>query len=76
MHTPVLLNEAIEGLNIKRNGLYIDATVGEGGHLIEIAKRGGKVLGIDWDASQIENLRFKIENFEDIKLEIGNFSEI
>jgi len=62
MHTPVLLNEAIEGLNIKRNGLYIDATVGEGGHLIEIAKRGGKVLGIDWDDVQIKSLKLKVNN--------------
>src|SRR3989338_358047 len=56
MHNPVLLQEVITGLNIKKNGLYIDATVGEGGHLLEIAKRGGKVLGIDWDENQVQNL--------------------
>jgi len=37
-HTPVLLKEVIDNLNIKPNGLYIDATVGEGGHGQEILK--------------------------------------
>ncbi len=56
MHTPVLLQEVIEGLSIIPNGLYIDATVGEGGHLLEIVKRSGKVLGIDLDENQIKIL--------------------
>ena len=56
MHHPVLLKETVDGLNIKKDGLYIDATVGEGGHLIEIARRGGKVLGIDADLEQIKRL--------------------
>src|SRR3989338_5769564 len=60
MHTPVLLQEVITGLNIKKNGLYIDATVGEGGHMLEIAKRGGKVLGIDLDEKQVQNLSYVI----------------
>ena len=51
MHHPVLLKETIEGLNIKKDGLYIDATVGEGGHLMEIVKQGGKVFGIEFKAS-------------------------
>ena len=76
MHTPVLLQEVITGLNIKKNGLYIDATVGEGGHMLEIAKRGGRVLGIDWDNKQIQNLELRIKNYKDIKLEVGNFCEI
>ena len=56
MHHPVLLKETVDGLNIKKDGLYIDATVGEGGDLIEIAKRGGKVLGIDADLERIKRL--------------------
>ncbi len=60
MHHPVLLKEALEGLNIKQGGFYIDATAGEGGHLIEIANRGGKVLGIDLDEDQIINLKHVI----------------
>jgi len=79
MHTPVLLKEAIDGLNIKKEGLYIDATVGEGGHLIEIAKKGGKVLGIDLDEEQISNIKYQISKSEflkNIKLVSGNFADI
>ncbi len=76
MHTPVLLHEAMEGLNIKSDGVYIDATVGEGGHIEEIAKRGGQVLGIDLDINQIQNLKSKVKNFENIKLMQGSFAEI
>lgn len=43
-----MLKEAIDGLNVIKGGLYIDATYGEGGHASEIEIRGGKVLGIDW----------------------------
>lgn len=70
MHHPVLLNEAIEGLKVKKEGLYIDATVGEGGHMREIIKRGGKVLGIEWDEEQI----LKIEDRS--KIVKGNFADI
>ena len=38
-HVPVLLNETIEGLNIKENGIYVDGTAGGGGHSSEILKR-------------------------------------
>ncbi|MGB9883393.1 MAG: 16S rRNA (cytosine(1402)-N(4))-methyltransferase RsmH [Microgenomates group bacterium] len=58
MHTPVLLQPVIESLNIKKDGLYIDATFGEGGYTKEILKRGGKVLALDWDKSQIDNFNF------------------
>lgn len=62
MHTPVLLKEVVEGLNITSVGIYIDATVGEGGHLREIAKRGGRVLGIDADKEQIKKIKRVILN--------------
>ncbi|OGK25188.1 16S rRNA (cytosine(1402)-N(4))-methyltransferase [Candidatus Roizmanbacteria bacterium RIFCSPLOWO2_01_FULL_37_12] len=71
MHTPVLLKEAVEGLSIKKDGLYIDATVGEGGHLIQIAQLGGKVLGIEIDRNQINKLT--IDNSKIIQ---GNFKDI
>ncbi|MCW1949322.1 MAG: 16S rRNA (cytosine(1402)-N(4))-methyltransferase RsmH [Candidatus Shapirobacteria bacterium] len=48
-HTPVLLKESINNLSIETNGVYIDATLGHGGHTIEILQRGGIVYGFDQD---------------------------
>jgi 16S rRNA (cytosine1402-N4)-methyltransferase len=50
-HIPVLLNESIEGLNIRENGTYVDVTFGGGGHSREILKRlkNGKLFGFDQD---------------------------
>lgn len=76
MHTPVLLKEALEGLRIVKEGKYIDTTVGEGGHLIEIASQGGMVLGIDRDDKQIQNLESRIQNKKNTVLVRGNFADI
>lgn len=56
-HKSVLLNETIEGLNIKENGIYVDGTLGGAGHSSQIVKRLGKdgrLIGIDQDAAAIE----------------------
>ncbi len=76
MHTPVLLQQAVEALAVKPDGKYIDATLGEGGHLLEIIKLNGRVLGIDADLKQIQNLESRIKNLNGIKLVYGNFAEI
>lgn len=73
MHTPVLLQQAIESLNVKKNGLYVDATFGEGGYTNEILKRGGRVLAIDLDADQLG--RSQISN-KNLVLKEGNFARI
>jgi 16S rRNA (cytosine1402-N4)-methyltransferase len=60
IHKPVLLGEAIEGLNLKRGSVVVDGTLGAGGHAIEILKKilpGGKLIAIDWDAEAIENFK-------------------
>lgn len=57
-HTPVMLNECIEGLNIKPNGTYVDVTFGGGGHSREIIKhlgKGGRLLAFDQDADAQQN---------------------
>ncbi len=57
MHIPVLLKEIIEGFDPKENQNYIDCTLGEGGHSLEILKRilpNGKLLGIDFDSRNID----------------------
>jgi len=75
-HNPVLLNETVDGLNIKPNGVYVDVTFGGGGHSKEILKRlgqDGKLFGFDQDEDAFENAlndeRFVLipENFRYIK---------
>lgn len=56
MHIPVLLQEVIEFLKPEPGKKYIDATIGMGGHAMELAKRGAEVLGIDRDPSVVQNL--------------------
>lgn len=53
-HQPVLLNKAIALLNVQPGSAYIDATVGNGGHTIEILKQGGVVYGIDQDPHNLD----------------------
>ena len=56
-HTSVLLEEAVESLQVSPDGIYVDGTLGGGGHSFEIAQRlsgGGKLIGIDQDAAAIE----------------------
>ncbi|ASU35908.1 16S rRNA (cytosine(1402)-N(4))-methyltransferase RsmH [Mucilaginibacter xinganensis] len=58
-HTPVMLNECIEGLDIKPAGTYVDVTFGGGGHSREILKhlnKDGKLLAFDQDADAKQNL--------------------
>lgn len=53
IHKPVLLKETIDYLDIKPGQLYIDATLGDGGHTAAILKKGGNVLGLDWDSKAV-----------------------
>jgi 16S rRNA (cytosine1402-N4)-methyltransferase len=62
-HVPVLLQEAIDFLAIRRGGTYIDATVGQGGHSYEIAKRlgaQGRLIGLDKDPAALEAVRTRL----------------
>lgn len=74
MHTPVLLDQVIEALEIKKDGLYIDATFGEGGYTKAILDKGGKVLAIDLDETQFIGSR--VNGLTGLKLVQGNFGEI
>lgn len=67
-HTSVLLEETIEGLNIKPEGIYVDGTLGGGGHSYEIASRlsgGGRLIGIDQDEAAILAAGKRLEDFKD-----------
>ena len=64
-HTSVLLKETIEELHIQPDGIYVDGTLGGGGHSYEIASRldKGKLIGIDQDGDAIEAAEKRLEKF-------------
>ena len=67
-HKSVLLMECIEGLHIKPDGIYVDGTLGGGGHSYEIAKRlskEGRLIGIDQDDAAIEAAGNRLQEFRD-----------
>ena len=78
-HEPVLLNEAIEFLHIEKGKKYIDATLGDGGHAIEMLRLGGKVLGIDVNQGSLDRAIKRIET-EGLQKNFvwarGNFKDI
>ena len=66
-HIPIMLNECIDGLDIKPNGVYVDATLGGAGHSSEIAKRlskDGTLIGIDRDIEAINASKKRLEQAE------------
>ena len=78
-HVSVLLAECIENLNIRPDGIYVDGTLGLGGHSYEIASRlrKGRLIGIDRDPSAIERAGKRLEPFRDrITLVHGNFGDV
>jgi len=79
-HTPVLLGETIEALNVQPGGRYIDATLGAGGHaaaILENSSPGGQLLGIDADPRAIEMAAARLEAYRDsILLVNDNFSNL
>ncbi len=73
-----MLNEVIEGLNIKSNGIYVDCTVGGGGHSYEIAKRlkTGHLFAFDRDADAINKSTQTLEEFKNkVTLTKANYKE-
>ncbi len=81
-HVPVLLNQAIDFLAVRRGGTYIDATVGLGGHSFEIAKRlgaPGRLIGFDKDPAALEIARTRLDlesDVPEITLLHGSFAEL
>lgn len=68
-HIPVLLNESIEGLNIKTNGIYVDGTLGGAGHSKEILKKlskKGKLIGIDRDTTALKAAKENLKDFQNV----------
>ena len=75
-HVSVLLNETIEGLNIKPDGIYVDGTLGGAGHSSEICKRlsdKGMLIGIDQDEDAIKAASKKLEPYKMARIERSNY---
>lgn len=78
-HKPVLLNECIEGLNIKKDGIYVDGTLGGAGHsekIVENLSEKGLLIGIDRDLEALEAAGKKLSKYKNVKYIHGNHDDI
>jgi len=79
-HVSVLLDETITGLNIKPDGIYVDGTLGGGGHAYEVLKRlspKGRLIGIDQDGEALKAAGERLKEFENqVTLVRDNYCEI
>ena len=78
-HQPVLLHACIDYLNIKPEGIYLDGTLGGGGHSEQIAKRltTGRLIAIDRDLRALQRASLRLEAYQDrISFVHGNFRDI
>lgn len=78
-HKPVMLDECLDGLNIKENGIYVDGTLGGAGHSREIINRinkDGMLIGIDQDMDAIKASGERLLAYENVKLVHNNFKNI
>ena len=79
IHKPVLLQECLEGLNIRPEGTYVDGTLGRGGHSREIARRPtrGRLICIDRDQAALDAAPGRLaESMDKVTLVHGNFGDI
>ena len=79
-HQPVLLQETIENLKIKPEGIYVDGTIGGAGHAVEVCKRlsgSGRLIGIDQDADAIEAARSRLIQYKErVTILRGNYCNL
>ena len=78
-HVSVLLNECLEALNIKEDGIYVDCTLGGAGHSSQIVKRlskNGRLIGIDQDRDALRAAGERLQNFSNVTLVHNNFHNI
>ena len=78
-HIPVLLQECIDGLKIKENGIYVDGTLGGAGHsskIVEKLSKSGTLIGIDRDTEALKSASEKLKDFKNVKYVHGNHDDI
>ena len=74
-HTPVLVDESVEGLRVTPGGSYIDCTVGEGGHawaILEAASPDGRLLGIDMDPTALATAEERLRPHRDLTVLVND----
>jgi S-adenosyl-methyltransferase MraW len=67
-HIPIMLNQVLDGLDIKPEGVYVDGTLGGAGHSYEIVKKlssGGRLVGIDQDGDAINSAGARLQKYKD-----------
>ncbi|MBP3878170.1 MAG: 16S rRNA (cytosine(1402)-N(4))-methyltransferase, partial [Lachnospiraceae bacterium] len=79
-HISVLLNETVDSLSVHPGGVYVDGTLGGGGHSLEIAKRlggEGTLIGIDRDEAAVSAAGARLSQFgETVRIVRGNYSSM
>ncbi|MCR5848010.1 MAG: 16S rRNA (cytosine(1402)-N(4))-methyltransferase RsmH [Lachnospiraceae bacterium] len=78
-HVSVLLNETVDGLNIRKNGIYVDCTLGGGGHSEEVLKRlegTGLLIGIDQDEDALSAAKERLKEYKNVIFVHDNFENI
>ena len=78
-HVSVLLNESVDGLEIKPEGVYVDGTMGGAGHSSEIVKKlspDGLLIGIDRDTDALNASRSRLDGFSNVRFVHDNFTNI
>lgn len=78
-HRSVLLDECIEGLNIKPDGIYVDGTLGGAGHSSEIVKRlsdKGRLIGIDQDEDAIKAAEERLKDYSNVTIVRSNYEKM
>ena len=78
-HVSVLLNECLDALNIKEDGIYVDGTLGGAGHSSEILKRlslMGRLIGIDQDTDALKAAGNRLQNYKNVTFVHNNFYNI
>jgi 16S rRNA (cytosine1402-N4)-methyltransferase len=78
-HIPVLLDECMDGLNIKEDGFYVDCTLGGAGHSSEILKKiskNGRLIGIDQDTDALKAASEKLKDYNNVTYVHNNFYNI
>ncbi|MBU3142279.1 16S rRNA (cytosine(1402)-N(4))-methyltransferase RsmH [Clostridium sp. CF012] len=78
-HLPVLLNECLDALDIKEDGIYVDCTLGGAGHSLEILKRlspQGRLIGIDQDEDALRAAKENLKEYNNVTYVHNNFYNI